>query len=96
MNSLIASTRSIDPNETDRLLHHAARGDQVAVRSLPEWYRERLRRMVALRPGYGKVYGWLHVALAERVRCELISMDTRLMHSLLASYASIRSLDSLP
>jgi RNA polymerase sigma-70 factor, ECF subfamily len=51
MNSLMASTPSIDPDETDRLLRHAARGDQVAVRSLPEWYRERLRRMVALRLG---------------------------------------------
>jgi RNA polymerase sigma-70 factor, ECF subfamily len=39
----------MDPEETDRLLRDAARGDQAALRSLLERHRERLRRMVALR-----------------------------------------------
>jgi RNA polymerase sigma-70 factor (ECF subfamily) len=47
--SLMPSTPSTDPDETDRLLHEAARGDQAALRSLLERHRERLRRMVALR-----------------------------------------------
>jgi RNA polymerase sigma-70 factor (ECF subfamily) len=37
------------PDETDRLLRDAARGDQMALSSLLERHRERLRRMVALR-----------------------------------------------
>jgi RNA polymerase sigma-70 factor (ECF subfamily) len=37
------------PDETDRLLRDASRGDQAALRSLLERHRERLRRMVALR-----------------------------------------------
>jgi RNA polymerase sigma-70 factor (ECF subfamily) len=39
----------MDPDETDRLLRDAARGDQAALRSLLERHREKLRRMVALR-----------------------------------------------
>jgi RNA polymerase sigma-70 factor (ECF subfamily) len=38
-----------DPDETDRLVRDAARGDQDALRTLLERNRERLRRMVALR-----------------------------------------------
>jgi RNA polymerase sigma-70 factor, ECF subfamily len=45
----MASTPPMDPDETDRLLRDAARGDQAALRSLLELHRERLRRMVALR-----------------------------------------------
>jgi RNA polymerase sigma-70 factor, ECF subfamily len=45
----MASTPPTDPDETDRLLRDAARGDQAALRSLLERHRERLRRMVALR-----------------------------------------------
>jgi RNA polymerase sigma-70 factor (ECF subfamily) len=47
--SLMALTPPTDPDETDRLLRDAARGDQAALRSLLERHRERLRRMVALR-----------------------------------------------
>jgi RNA polymerase sigma-70 factor, ECF subfamily len=45
----MASTPPTGPDETDRLLRDAARGDQTALRSLLERHRERLRRMVALR-----------------------------------------------
>jgi RNA polymerase sigma-70 factor (ECF subfamily) len=45
----MASTPPVDPEEIDLLLQAAARGDQVAVQSLLERHRERLRRMVALR-----------------------------------------------
>jgi RNA polymerase sigma-70 factor, ECF subfamily len=45
----MASTQPTDPDETDRLLRDAARGDQAALGSLLERHRERLRRMVALR-----------------------------------------------
>jgi RNA polymerase sigma-70 factor, ECF subfamily len=45
----MASIPPTDPDETDRLLRDAARGDQAALRSLLERHRERLRRMVALR-----------------------------------------------
>jgi RNA polymerase sigma-70 factor (ECF subfamily) len=45
----MASTPPTGPDETDRLLRDAARGDQAALRSLLERHRERLRRMVALR-----------------------------------------------
>ena len=45
----MASTPPTDPNETDRLLREAARGDQAARCSLLERHRERSRRMVALR-----------------------------------------------
>src|SRR4051812_18741520 len=45
----MASTPPSGPDETDRLLRDAARGDQAALRSLLERHRERLRRMVALR-----------------------------------------------
>jgi RNA polymerase sigma-70 factor, ECF subfamily len=45
----MASTPPNDPDETDRLLRDAARGDETALRSLLERHRERLRRMVALR-----------------------------------------------
>jgi RNA polymerase sigma-70 factor, ECF subfamily len=45
----MSSTPPIDPDETDRLLQDAARGDQAALRNLFEQHRERLRRMVALR-----------------------------------------------
>ena len=45
----MASTPPTGPDETDRLLHDAARGDQAALRSLLEPHRKRLRRMVALR-----------------------------------------------
>jgi hypothetical protein len=46
---LMALIPPTDPDETDRLLREAARGDQAALRSLLERHRERLRRMVALR-----------------------------------------------
>jgi RNA polymerase sigma-70 factor (ECF subfamily) len=45
----MASTPPTDPDDTERLLRDAARGDQAALRSLLERHRERLRRMVALR-----------------------------------------------
>ena len=45
----MATTPPTDPDETDRLLRDAARGDQAALRSLLERHRGRLRRMVALR-----------------------------------------------
>jgi len=45
----MASTPPVDPEEMELLLQAAARGDQVAVQSLLERHRERLRRMVALR-----------------------------------------------
>jgi RNA polymerase sigma-70 factor (ECF subfamily) len=47
--SLMVLTPPTDPDEMDRLLRAAARGDQVALQSLLERHRERLRRMVALR-----------------------------------------------
>ena len=46
---MASDTAAYDPDETDRLLCEAARGDQAALRSLLERHRERLRRMVALR-----------------------------------------------
>src|SRR3954463_10828586 len=45
----MASTPPTGPDETDRLLRDAARGDQAALRSLLERHREQLLRMVALR-----------------------------------------------
>jgi RNA polymerase sigma-70 factor (ECF subfamily) len=45
----MGTTPPIRPDETDRLLRDAARGDPAALRTLLELHRERLRRMVALR-----------------------------------------------
>jgi hypothetical protein len=41
----MASTPPLNPDETDRLLREAARGDEAALRSLLERHRERLRRI---------------------------------------------------
>ena len=41
------------------------------------------------------VYDCLHVALAERERCELVTADERLMNSLLPFYPFIRYLDAV-
>ena len=48
-NSLMASRSPQDADETNLILHDAARGDERALRRLLEMHRERLRRMVALR-----------------------------------------------